>query len=242
MHYSKYIKCNRAPVVSAPPVVKHGPTIQQAQIVSTPNNITSQVTTPLQAFQEVNPATVEIPVMALPKPNNTPTNPIMDKMEQLFSNRDPVTTMKLNKMLGLMIDEMEGRLEEPETILSEDEANRVMEYFTMLEDKYFSDIIMSERPSKLFVWNIPRSYYEDMVDAIDKGRPDYLNPMFLLYLAMTDYPGLAIPHFIKILMDLGYDDANQLNMYEQQYLDMLTDVDDEPDDEGIHFDDTDDDE
>jgi hypothetical protein len=111
--------------------------------------------------------------------------------------------------------------------LDEDEANTVMEYLIHLQDTYFENIPLTEQPSRLFVWNIPKQLYNAMCKAIEEEQPDIFNPMFYFYLSMTDYPGLAVAHYLHIMIDNGYDNIQTVKQLEQQYLSMVEEVDDD---------------
>lgn len=137
--------------------------------------------------------------------------------------------------LATMLDKVSNLLEkctEPPTQLNENQVNDILEYMEHLQDQYLSDLPISNDLSKPFVWNIPMTLYEDMCEALNNELPDILNPMFLFYITMLDYPGLAMGKFMKILLNLAYDHQNEINMYADQYDKACDAVENEDDDPG----------
>ena len=194
-----------------------------------------------EEFPEKDPESIEIEV-----PSNTPftaliqsqeeaeqhalkipepkyVDPIVQKLVDLLANtQDIVTKAKMNKLLDIMFEGLENQLHEPDTILDEYEANRIAEYFVELEEKYFNDIAIDrENLPKHFIWNIPRTMYEDMCKAQDDGVIDVLNPMIYMYIALCGYPGEAAARFLKILDDIRFVNVNQFNEYNDKYQEAL---------------------
>jgi len=130
------------------------------------------------------------------------------------------------KMTNKLTNVLE-RCTEPPTQLNENQVNDILEYMEHLQNEYLSDIPISNELSKPFVWNIPITLYEDMCEAINNDLPDVLNPMFPFYIAMLDYPGLAMGKFMKIILSIAYDHQNEINMYADQYDKACDDVDED---------------
>jgi hypothetical protein len=243
MHYSSYLRGIPKPQTTTQPVVNTPP-------VSSPEPVKVEPV-PAQEFKEVNPDDVQLNFTALvqsqegtsaPKPKlGEPTSmiqgndPIVGKLVDLLSKtQDIVTKAKMNKLLDVMFEGLEEQIHEPETILDEEEAGRIAEYFISLVDKYFSDIAISQYMPRYFIWNIPRAMYEDMCEAQDNGVIDILNPMVYLYIALCGYPGKAAARFFKILENIKYENVNQFNQYDAEYQQELDEESsDEEDNESI---------
>lgn len=232
MHYSKFIKYDPQPAVTPP--------VDQIPMIIDPSLCTDTFTYPngetvtgseflKRALEKANPqfarelwASQEnvIPQVVQPKQQTVP--PELEKLVKLFETNDIVTKAKLNKLFDVMAEGLQASLEDDSsTILDEFEANQIMEYFTEIEEKYFEDIPLSERPSKSFVWNIPRRMYEGMIYAKENDLLDIFNPMILMYLAMTDNPALAVSKFVSIISGLQYDNANAFQKHLDTYKEFL---------------------
>ena len=180
----------------------------------------SPETTPFSAMIQ-SQEEAEKHVLQIPEPMHV--DPVVNRLVDLLSNtQDIVTKAKLNKLLDVMFEGLETKINEPRTILDEYEANRIAQYFIDVEEKYFSDMAIgnSELP-RSFIWNIPRTMYEDMCKAQDEGVIDVLNPMIYMYIALCGYPGEAAARFLKILNDIRYTNTNQFNEYDAKYQEKL---------------------
>lgn len=248
MHYSKYIKTNRKPVVDTPPVRETyvEPVLTIEQTVET-----KMEETKLQ-FPQVDPDKIQIwaDQEKVPLSINVDTethykDPLLEDFHQFLMNAsksDIVTKQNTRKLLKYMVDCLKGELSESETMLSEDEATDIMMYMKHLEDEVFPDIPIREELPKLFVWNIPRELYDGMVEAINNNVPDILNPIVPLYLSLTDYPDRSIGQFyLDIDKNLRFDHENDIRQSADEYKKWIFE-DEEIEDAELVMDETDDDE
>lgn len=250
MHYSKYLRGVPGPVIISSPV-------EEAEVIDS-EVIETEVNEEVvqDQFPEKDPNSIKIVIppdtpfsamvqsqeeaahsLQIPEPKYI--DPVVNRLVDLLSSaQDIVTKAKLNKLLDVMFQGLEEKINEPRTILDEYEANRIAQYFIDVEEKYFSDMTIcdSELP-KSFIWNIPRAMYEDMCKAQDEGVIDVLNPMIYMYIALCGYPGEASARFLKILDDIRYTDTNQFNEYDAKYQEKLDieaeQSEDEEDEESI---------
>lgn len=239
MHYSHYLKCSRA--VKPEPVSVQVPTVEATVVV--PELVTTN-----EQFDET-PTLGEF-ISSYAEPSyfvsnqdeiQTPQQPITpDETISMFDKLAKQTAPVIREFtthMKVINDAMEQYQVDPPTQLNEYQTTIIMKYLFGLQEKYFEDIPLSETISKSFVWNIPMYVYEDMKEAIDMGIPDVLNPLFPFYILLTDYPGLAMGRFIKIMNDLVYDNINFIKKCNQEYLEKLQEV--EEDDTEDSFDDED---
>ena len=144
---------------------------------------------------------------------------IMDYMEELSSKND-----KSNE---------NGY---PETILSERESENILTTLLDFQDKYFSNIPLSEKLEGSFVWNIPKPVYKAIKTAQDYEYPDCLNPLYWFYLFCTENPSDMIGKFISLALNSISDEDLKLiekhaDEYDSVYLDNNEDDDSDEDNE-----------
>lgn len=122
-----------------------------------------------------------------------------------------------------------------DSILTDEEVDRLLPVIEKFGEKYFPDIPMSQSLEQRFVFNIPRV----VIDAINffernEDLPDILNPLILLYLFFTDVPMEAIGRWwehIAAMMEIdGIREA--INDDAQRYLADMMDGDEEEDEYG----------
>lgn len=228
MHYSMYLRGIKKPVVTEPeqkPVetkvetavepLKTVPEVDPSKFKTLdPNNIPDTMFANLCVSQE------KAQVVTHPETQRS-VDPTVEKLVKLLSDtQDIVTKGKMNKLLDVMFEGLEETIHENATLLDEYEADRIGQFFIDVSDKYFDDIGFESLP-KAFIWNIPRTMYEDMCKAQDDGVPDILNPMIYLYIALSGEPGLAAARFMKILSELRYDNTSAFNEADDRYQALL---------------------
>lgn len=116
---------------------------------------------------------------------------------------------------------------EVKTELTEEQVGEILDFILSLNDKYFSDIDLSTNQCKQFVFNISVDMYKDMVDIIEKGLPDILNPMTFMYINFIEYPGFSVARFLKHLMEMYKDAERDIEDCDREYLRWCNDDDDE---------------
>lgn len=116
---------------------------------------------------------------------------------------------------------------EVKTELTEEQVGEILDFILSLNDKYFSDIDLSKNQCKQFVFNISVDMYKDMVDIIEKGLPDILNPMTFMYINFIEYPGFSVARFLKHLMEMYKDAERDIEDCDREYLRWCNDDDDE---------------
>lgn len=261
MHYSNYIKCKATPVeevippemmrrVAKPAIIFPGKekVIDVEPVVETPNAVVAEEDFPEADPNEIDlghveatPDNISVPVEEAP-PVITPVEPTETNISKVILSgltgmmqHLPVDTIEaLTKQARVMTKALEEKIEEPDTILGDEEVNEILSYLRTLEDKYFDDIPLTETPSQSYVWNIPYQMYEDMRRCINEDVPDVFNPMFIFYLTMTDYPADAMGRYLRILTDVVYDHNNEMLRMNQEYLQRWEEAEEDAD-ETIHF-------
>ncbi|MBR5296984.1 MAG: hypothetical protein IKU29_03840 [Parabacteroides sp.] len=88
---------------------------------------------------------------------------------------------------------------EPEYSLDEKQLNDVVETFNRYEREYFGELT-PEHFSTRFLRNIPKHVYRAHQDCVDKYEaPDILDPLFFMYIMLTEDPYFAMGKFINII-------------------------------------------
>lgn len=124
---------------------------------------------------------------------------------------------------------------EPEYSLDEKQLNDVVETFNRYEREYFGELA-PEHFSTRFLRNIPKHVYRAHQDCVDKYEaPDILDPLFFMYIMLTEDPYLAMGKFINIIRnklksDKTWSDAvDNLEIEYDEYVSDFTDEDEEDD-------------
>ena len=192
MHYSKYLKTSRKPVETTPPVVETTIVEEPVQNTTEFPTVTPEDASKILWNIETNAGEVKSTIPEEPKSAlvleydlNDPLVKDIQNFLDVATKTDIVTKQNMRKLMKYMAECLKGELEESETMLTEEEANDIMEYMIHLNDKYFPDIPLSDSPSKMFVWNISRELYNGMMDALNRDVPDALNPIAPLYIAFA---------------------------------------------------------
>lgn len=125
-----------------------------------------------------------------------------EKEKEKEASPDASEMVKLLRKLSEKADMIPDHLKEENSLLNDYEVNELLEVALEFQQKYFPNIPMKTSLIKPFVWNIPRDvlkgvrYCKNHPDV-----PDVLNPMFFMYLFLTETPSDAMGAFINILMD-----------------------------------------
>jgi hypothetical protein len=94
------------------------------------------------------------------------------------------------------------------------------------EEKYFSDIPMSQMLEPQFAFNVPKTVVDAMRCAKRDDVPDVLNPLLLMYLFFTDDPYLVIGRYLQILGGIMESNMTDINDDAQRYIADLQNGDD----------------
>jgi len=119
--------------------------------------------------------------------------------------------------------------------LDDNDVDYVMDRLLTFQNKYFSEIPITDSPYKSFIYNIPR----DIIDASDYysnlGTPDCLDPLFWFYIlttgpdlkdSMSKWVTLVSDYINDTLTDRDIDDISDMsNRYDGTYLDNNDDDD-----------------
>ena len=137
---------------------------------------------------------------------------------------------EIKRMLEVIHDQLiNGSEYDHDDELTNDEVNEILEYISTIHDKYFKDIPLAEDLSKLFVWNIPRSMYKAMRDSIDKYEADIINPMFFMFIALSEEPGWMIGRFLDIVGVMIVDQNELIEEMSEEYQNQFQTDDEESD-------------
>lgn len=124
---------------------------------------------------------------------------------------------------------------EPEYSLDEKQLNDVVETFNRYEREYFG-ALTAEHFSTRFLRNIPKHVYIAHQDCVDKYEsPDILDPLFFMYIMLTEDPYFAMGKFINIIRnklktDKTWSDAvDNLEIEYDEYVADFADEDEEDD-------------
>lgn len=90
-----------------------------------------------------------------------------------------------------------------EAVLSNDEANVILEKLLEYQDKYFKEIPLSEELSFGFVFNIPREVVNSSLTAAKAhGDADFFDPAILLYPLFCESPSDVMGTYLNILWEM----------------------------------------
>lgn len=132
-----------------------------------------------------------------------------EKNEEV-SKEDASEMVKLLRQLSEKANAIPENLKEENTILTDYEVNELLECALTFQEKYFKDIPLRNGIVKPFVWNIPKAVSKGVRYCKDHPEvPDVLNPMFLMYLFLTEYPSDAMGAYMQILLQQCELDGNR---------------------------------
>lgn len=104
-----------------------------------------------------------------------------------------------------------------DAVLSNDEANVILEKLLEYQDKYFKDIPISEELSFGFVFNIPREVVKSSIAATEAYEDAaFFDPVFLLYPLFCESPSNVMGTYLNILWEMidKYRELINLDMFE----------------------------
>ena len=163
-------------------------------------------------------------------PTNTPV------INQMISDQSDENARKIDDMVDMLSDALEYFIDKESDLLTPNldtkQVDDVLNFMIELQTKYFSEIPLTHRMSRPFLFGIPEKLYDEMEESIDHGESIVFNPMTYLYIMLVDEPRFAIGKFLKILTSLAYDQQNMINRYAAEY-DEATRIDDEDDEEDV---------
>ena len=115
------------------------------------------------------------------------------------------TSSDVDEVIGEASDkESKPQSTETEYCRTDAEIEEIVATFNKYEEKYFKEI-PAEHFSRRFLGNIPDHVYKAHDDAIVRDEPDIMDPLFLLYITLTDDPYFAIGKFIDIITTEAVD-------------------------------------
>lgn len=153
----------------------------------------------------------------------------------IFGNVGEQIADKVVDKLAEKVPEPEVVEVEPEYSLDEKQLNDVVETFNRYEREYFGELT-PEHFSTRFLRNIPKHVYRAHQDCVDKYEaPDILDPLFFMYIMLTEDPYFAMGKFINIIRnklntDKTWSDAvDNLEIEYDEYVADFADEDEEDD-------------
>jgi hypothetical protein len=163
-------------------------------------------------------------------PTNTPV------INQMISDQSDENARKIDDMVDMLSDALEYFIDKESDLLTPNldtkQVDDVLNFMIELQTKYFSEIPLTHRMSRPFLFGIPEKLYDEMEESIDHGESIVFNPMTYLYIMLVEEPRFAIGKFLKILTSLAYDQQNMINRYAAEY-DEATRIDNEDDEEDV---------
>lgn len=125
---------------------------------------------------------------------------------------------------------------DPQTILSEEEVNNILNMLVQLQDNIFSETPISQELVKQFVWNIPREIYELSMRNYNMNKPPCMNPMYWFYMFCIDFTDLntlekegAFANAVCTAASMEDEDFEMLVDQATRYREILSDDDLIPD-------------
>lgn len=90
-----------------------------------------------------------------------------------------------------------------DAVLSNDEANVILDKILEYQEKYFKDIPISDELSFGFVFNIPREVVKSSLEAAEKyPNADFFDPVILLYPLFCESPSDVMGTYLYILWEM----------------------------------------
>lgn len=153
------------------------------------------------------------------------TSAQLDKLVNKEENEANV----LKEMLKEISDKISSSTAEAKNALTSDQVGEIMDFIMHLNETYFQNIPLADEQFEKFVWNVPKRMYDSMMDQLERGEPDILNPMLLMYLSFVDEPGWTMGHFLTKLSEMIENDKDSVEYDNVEYLKSL--IEDEEEEE-----------
>lgn len=144
-------------------------------------------------------------------------------------NKEENEANALKEMLKEISDKISSSTAEAKNALTSDQVGEIMDFIMHLNETYFQNIPLADEQFEKFVWNVPKRMYDSMMDQLERGEPDILNPMLLMYLSFVDEPGWTMGHFLTKLSEMIENDKDSVEYDNVEYLKSL--IEDYEDDE-----------
>lgn len=151
------------------------------------------------------------------------TSAQLDKLVNKEENEANV----LKEMLKEISDKISSSTAEAKNALTSDQVGEIMDFIMHLNETYFQNIPLADEQFEKFVWNVPKRMYDSMTDQLERGEPDILNPMLLMYLSFVDEPGWTMGHFLTKLSEMIENDKDSVEYDNVEYLKSLIEDDEE---------------
>lgn len=152
----------------------------------------------------------------------------VDVVDEAGNENQNSVNEKLDMMTDILsiIKQQTSGVYSEETNLDEKQVSEIIDFILIVKDKYFSDIPLSTKLTRNFIWNIPEEVYKAFRNAQDYMRPDILNPIILFYIFCTDCPDEAMGKFITILVNLAANSAEDIWKMSEEWDNQFEDEDD----------------
>lgn len=107
-----------------------------------------------------------------------------------------------------------------DTSLNDEEIADVLSMLLEFQEKYFSDVPLTDNLSRSFMWNIPKPIYNAAKRMHDIDEPDCLNPIYWFYIMCLADPEYMMAKFLVLatnsISDKEYDRIDKLaDMYDE---------------------------
>lgn len=107
------------------------------------------------------------------------------------------------------------------TELNDNEIQDVLSTLLKYQEQYFSETPLSKELVQAFVWNIPHQIYDAHKDAIDRCKPDMMDPIYWFYLFCMKNPTEAMGKYIAEAINAMEDeDYDTITKYADEYDEM----------------------
>lgn len=130
----------------------------------------------------------------------------------------------VKKIMEFMEDMKNKNCEAPvgfeDTSLNDEEIADVLSMLLEFQEKYFSDVPLTDNLSRSFMWNIPKPIYNAAKRMHDIDEPDCLNPIYWFYIMCLADPEYMMAKFLVLatnaISDEEYDRVDKLaEMYDE---------------------------
>ena len=133
-------------------------------------------------------------------------------------NKEENESNTLKEMLKEISDKISSSTAEAKNALTSDQVSEIMDFIMHLNETYFQNIPLADEQFEKFVWNVPKRMYDSMMDQLERGEPDILNPMLLMYLSFVEEPGWTMGHFLTKLSEMIKDNSDAIEYDNMDYL------------------------
>lgn len=107
------------------------------------------------------------------------------------------------------------------TELNDNEIQEVLSTLLNYQEKYFGATPLNGELVQAFVWNIPKAIYAAHKEAVDRCKPDMMDPIYWFYLFCMANPVEAMgKYLVQAINSMDDDEFDKISDYADEYDEM----------------------